>query len=139
MAQGDHGRIETADGQPKTEEAFMPTTAPAKRATRAAAPRTEKSSLDYLQKAVDDLDKARSRATDELRETIDGVIERLRKAASDLRTRAEDETSQWQETLDDASEDARRELGRRAVRAQRTPEALAELSSEIRKRKAQLG
>jgi uncharacterized protein YicC (UPF0701 family) len=117
----------------------MPTTAPAKRTSRAPAHRSEKSSLDYLQKAVDDLDKARGRASDELRETIDGVIERLRKAASDLRSRAEDETSQWQDTLDRASEDARRELGRRAVRAQRTPEALAELSTEIRKRKAQLG
>jgi hypothetical protein len=32
----------------------------------------------------------------------------------------------------------RRELGRLAVRAQRTPEALTEMSTEIRRRKTQL-
>lgn len=64
----------------------MPTTTkkPATRAKRPAAARAEPSSLDYVQQAIEDLDKARSRATDELRETIDSAIERLRKAASQL-------------------------------------------------------
>jgi uncharacterized protein YicC (UPF0701 family) len=118
----------------------MPTTTtkPAKRTERAPTARRQPSSLDYIQKALDDLDKARGRASDELRESIDSAIERLRHAASDLRSRAEDETSQWQQSLDRASEDVRRELGRRAVRAQRTPDALTELSTEIRKRRSQV-
>jgi hypothetical protein len=63
----------------------MPTTTkkPATRTKRPAA-RKEPSSLEYVQQAIEDLDKARGRATDELRETIDGAIERLRKAASQL-------------------------------------------------------
>jgi hypothetical protein len=64
-------------------------------------------------------------------------MDRLKQGTSGLRSRAEDQTAQWEDTLERASEDALRELGRLAVRAQRTPEALTELSAEIRKRKAQ--
>lgn len=119
----------------------MPTTTtkPAKQTRPAPAARRQRSSLDYVQKALEDLDKARGRATDELRESIDSAIERLRHVASDLRSRAEDETSQWERSLERASEEVRRELGRRAVRAQRTPDALTELSTEIRKRRSQVG
>jgi hypothetical protein len=117
----------------------MPATTPAKRIQRAPATPKKPSSLDYVLKAADDLAKARDRATDELRDTIDGAIEYLRNAASALRSRTAGETSQWEDTLDRASENARREMGRRAVRAQRTPEALRDLSTEIRKRKAQIG
>jgi hypothetical protein len=118
----------------------MPTTTtePARQARPAPAARRQRSSLDYVQKALEDLDKARGRATDELRESIDSAIERLRHVASDLRSRAEDETSQWERSLERASEEVRRELGRRAVRAQRTPGALTELSTEIRKRRSQV-
>jgi hypothetical protein len=121
-------------------EAHMPTTTkPAKRTNRAPAARRRPSSLEYVQKALVDLDKARGRASDELRESIDSAIERLRHAASDLlRSRPEDETSQWEGSLERASEEVRRELGRRAVRAQRTPDALTQLSTEIRKRRSQI-
>jgi hypothetical protein len=120
-------------------EALMPTTTkPAKRAERAPAAPRQLSSLDYIQQALEDLDKARGRATDELRETIDRATERLRRAASDLRSRAEDETSQFEESLERATEEVRRELGRRAVHAQRTPDALTELSAEIRRRRSQI-
>lgn len=117
----------------------MPTiTKPAKRAEPAPAAPRQLSSLDYIQQALEDLDKARGRATDELRETIDRATERLRRAAADLRSRAEDETSQFEESLERATEEVRRELGRRAIHAQRTPDALTELSAEIRKRRSQI-
>jgi signal transduction histidine kinase len=120
-------------------EALMPTTTkPAKGATRAPAARRQPSSLEYIQQALEDLDKARGRATDELQETIDSAIKRLRQAAFDLRSRAEGETSQLEESLERASDDVRRELARRAIRAQRTPDALTELSAEIRKRRSQI-
>jgi hypothetical protein len=113
------------------------TTTPAKRARRAPA-RPEPSSVDYVQQALEDLDKARGRAGDELRHTLDNTVERLRKAAAELRSRAEGEATDWEHALERASEEMRRELGRLAVRAQGTPEALTELSTEIRKRTREL-
>ena len=61
-----------------------------------------------------------------------------RTLASDLRGRAEDEAHDFQSSLDRASEHLRVDLGLRAVRAQGSTEALTHLSSEIRKRKAEL-
>ena len=49
------------------------------------AARKQPSSLDYVQQALKDLDKARGRATDEVRHTVDTAIERLRKASSEMR------------------------------------------------------
>jgi hypothetical protein len=117
----------------------MPAAAtPAKRARRATATHKQPTSLDYVQKALHDLEKARTHGSKELRTAIDGATERLREASSDLRSRAGDQTAEWEKTLERASDDALRELGRLAIRAQRTPEALTVLSTEIRKRKAQL-
>ena len=45
---------------------------------------------------------------------------------------------QWRDQLSDAADDALRELGRWAVRAQRSPEALSDLAKEIRERKAEI-
>jgi uncharacterized protein YicC (UPF0701 family) len=115
----------------------MPTTTPTKPARRTASA-SQPSSMDYIQQALEDLDKARGRAGDELRVNVDHAVERLRKAATELRSRAEDEASDGEGALEHASEEMRRELGRLAVRAQRTPEALTEMSTEIRRRKTQL-
>jgi uncharacterized protein YicC (UPF0701 family) len=115
----------------------MPTTTPTKAARRTPA-RPEPSSVEYIQQALADLDKARGRAGDELRVNVDHAVERLRKAATELRARAEDEASDWEGALERASEEMRRDLGRLAVRAQRTPEALTDMSTEIRKRRSQL-
>jgi uncharacterized protein YicC (UPF0701 family) len=106
---------------------MAPTTAtkPTKRAT-------SKSSVDYLADALDDLGKARDQGGKELRSTIDDAMERIRRAREDMGSR------DWQHMLDDAAEDARRELGRMAIRAQRTPQALTELSREVRKRREAL-
>lgn len=118
------------------------TTKPAAAKPKAAgakrAPARKPTSLDYVQKAIEDLDKARKSAGEELRKTIDTAMERLRKATSDMRSRAGDEAADFEEVISRASEEVRRDLGRRAVHAQQTPEALTELSSEIRKRKAEL-
>jgi hypothetical protein len=59
--------------------------------------------------------------------------------SGELRQRAEDQTAEWQDALEHTSDKARRQMGRRNIRAQRTPEALKGLSDEIRKQKTQLG
>ena len=110
---------------------------PAGKATRRAAAKP-KSTLDHLQHALDDLDKARTQAQQDARTSIDAAAERIREAVKDLRGRASGEAREFEERLEHVSEDARRELGRAAVNAQRSPEALAELASEIRRRKQSL-
>lgn len=65
-------------------------------------------------------------------------MERMSDIASGLRKRAEDEAADWQMMLEHTTEEMRRDLGGRAVRAQQTPDALAELAAAIKKRKAQL-
>ncbi|HYH91214.1 MAG TPA: hypothetical protein VEX67_18420 [Solirubrobacteraceae bacterium] len=98
----------------------------------------EKSSLDYLQHALDDLARAREQAQQEARGGIDSAVERIREVRKDLGARARDEAEEMQSRLEHASDEALREFGRAAVRAQRTPEALTEMQSEIRARKRML-
>ena len=115
-----------------------PKSKPTKSKPAKPAARKQPSSLDYVQQALKDLDKARGRATDEVRHTVDTAIERLRKASSEMRSRAGDEAADFEERLEHASEEVRRDLGRRAIAAQQTPEALTELAGAIRKRKTEL-
>ena len=109
----------------------------------------QQSAVDYLEHAVDDLNRAREEAIDEARSAIDSAITRTRDALDDLRSdaedraerfraRAEDRFRDWQGTLEDATEDVRRELGIRAVHAQRTEDALDALDSEIKEHRQQL-
>lgn len=116
--------------------AHKPTKKPAtkKPATKPAA----KTSADYVQEAMGDIDKARESAQGEARAQLDRATDRLRTLASNLRDRAGDEVRDFESSLDRASEHLRLELGLRAVRAQASTEALTKLSSEIRKRKAEL-
>ena len=63
--------------------------APAKKAVTArkrVATRkpVEKSTLDYLQHAIDDLKKAREQAQHEVRSNIDSAIDRIRKALTEM-------------------------------------------------------
>jgi hypothetical protein len=104
---------------------------PARTHARARVP--EPGTLDYLQRALEDLDQARGHAQKDVRAGIDDAVERIRAAVADVRTRLHDETDDLQTRLDHASEEARVELGRAVIRAQRTPEALTELSREIRR------
>ena len=99
---------------------------------------TEPSSLDYLQQALEHLALARGQAQHEARAGIDAAAERIRQVRIDLGARARDEAGDMQTRLEQASEDALREFGRAAVRAQRTPEALTEMQTEIRARKRTL-
>jgi hypothetical protein len=78
------------------------------------AKHAEPGALDYLQRALEDLNRAREHAQRDARSGIDDATERIRAA----------------------SDEARLELGRAVIRAQRTPEALTELTREIRLRKA---
>ncbi len=96
------------------------------------------STLDHLQHAAKELDKARGQASHDVGHNIDAALTRIRDAADDVRHRAEDQAGSWQETLEHAGDDLRVELGRRGVRAQSSPEALKELTGEIRKRHAEL-
>jgi signal transduction histidine kinase len=98
----------------------------------------KKGSGDYLLQALEDLGRAREQAQEEARTHIDSAVDRIRDAKNDLSTRARDEADDLQSRLDSASEDLRRELGRTAVRAQRTPEALTAMQAEIRDRKRKL-
>lgn len=111
---------------------------PAAKPVRKAAPTKGKTSLDYLQQALDDLDKARAKAQQDAHAAIDAAVERIRAAATDLRSRAAEPARDIEERLEQVSEDARREIGRMAIDAQRSPEALAEMAAQIRRRKRAL-
>lgn len=98
----------------------------------------EKSSLDYLQHALDDLAHAREQAQVEARGGIDSAMERIDKVRKDLGARARTEAEDLHARLEHASDEALREFGHAAVLAQRSPEALTEMQTEIRARKRTL-
>jgi hypothetical protein len=113
------------------------------------AEKGEVSAADHLEDALEDLNSARQSAQDELRSSIDSAISRAREALDDLRsdteeraeslrTRAKDQAGDWQRALEDATEDARRELGVRAVRAQRSDDALDAMAEEIKRHKKEV-
>jgi hypothetical protein len=94
--------------------------------------------LDHLQHAATDLNKARGQASKDVASNIDAALTRIREAADGVRHRAQGEAGDWQEALELAGAEMRVDLGRRAVRAQSTPEALKELAGEIQRRQAEL-
>ena len=98
----------------------------------------EKAPADYLQDALEDLDKARQKAGEEVSASIDSARERISDVRDDMSDRGNDQLKDWREQFGTAADDALRELGRLAIRAQRSPEALAELSKEISRRKAEV-
>ena len=110
----------------------------------------EQTAVDYLEHAVEDLKQAGQEAGEDVRSAIDSAISRTREALDDLRSGAEDRAErlrsscrraaprEWQDALEDASEDARRELGVRAVRAQRRGDALDAMAEEIKQHKKEL-
>jgi hypothetical protein len=104
----------------------------------ARKPADEPSALDYLQHALDDLAHAREHARQDVGAWIDSAAERIRDVRKELGARAHDEADEMQARLERASDEALTEFGRTAVRAQRTPEALTELQTEIRARKRRL-
>lgn len=116
--------------------ATTPTKAPAKKKT--PQERDGATTLEYLQKAIEDIDHAREHASKDMRSSLDSAVDRMKDIAGDLRKRAEDEAADFQKTIEDTTEEMRRELARRAIRAQRSPDALKDLSAEIKKRKADL-
>ena len=98
----------------------------------------QKSTLEYLQHALEDLARARGQAQQDARAGIDAAVERIRGVRKDLGARAHDEADELQTRLEHASDDALMEFGRAAIRAQRTPEALTEMQTELRARKRKL-
>jgi hypothetical protein len=105
----------------------------------------ELSAAEYLEQALEDLKEARDQAEAELRAKIDSAIKRsrdaleeLRSGAEDVRSLAEERTDQWRHMLDGATDEARRDIGIRAVRAQRSPEALKAMANEIKEQREEL-
>lgn len=94
--------------------------------------------VEYLEGALDELNKARERAGGDIRSGIDSAIERTREAMKDAGTEAQTQVADWRHSLEKGSDEVRRELGILAVRAQRSPEALRAMSAEIRKRKTEI-
>ena len=93
---------------------------------------------DQVQKAIDDLRAAGEKATGDVRSGIDSAVSRLRDVSGDASSRAQDQVSGWRDTLDRATEDVRKELGKLAVRAQTSLEAVDEISKELDARKKAL-
>lgn len=104
---------------------------------------------ENLQKALDDLRGAGEKATGDVRSQIDSAVSRLRDATSDAQarvrdatsdatSRAQDQAGEWRETLEKATEDVRLQLGKLAIRAQTTSEAIEELEKELKARKKEL-
>ena len=107
-------------------------------ATATKSQTQDKAPADYLQDALRDLDKARETAGEEVSASIDSARERISEAREDMANRSQDQIKDWREQFGSAADEALRELGRWTIRAQRSPEALAELSKEITKRKAEV-
>lgn len=100
--------------------------------TRTRAKVAEPGTLDFLQRALEDLNQAREHAQKDAQAGIDDATERIRAAVEDVRSRLREEADELQARLDRASDEARLELARAVIRAQRTPDALTELAREIR-------
>jgi polyhydroxyalkanoate synthesis regulator phasin len=94
---------------------------------------------DQVQKAIDDLRSAGEKATGDVRSRIDDAVARLREATEGAGSKAQDQVSSWRETLDGATEDVRKELGKLAVKAQSSVEALDEVAKEVEARRKALG
>jgi hypothetical protein len=90
---------------------------------------------DQVQKAIDDLRAAGEKATGDVRSRIDSAVSRLRDVSEGASSRAQDQVSSWRDTLDKATEDVRKELGKLAVRAQSSLEALDEIAAELEERR----
>jgi len=94
---------------------------------------------DQVQKAIDDLRSAGEKATGDVRSSIDDAVERLRSISGDASSRVSDQVSSWRDTLDNATEDVRKELGKLAIRAQGSVDALDEIGRELDERRKSLG
>lgn len=97
-----------------------------------------KTSLDHLQDALKDLTKAREKGTEDARAAIEDAMDKISEASKEIADRGQGQIADWEDALEHAAEDARRELGLLAVHAQRSPEALSDMATEIRKRKAEI-
>jgi conjugal transfer/entry exclusion protein len=93
---------------------------------------------DQVQKAIDDLRAAGEKATGDVRSGIDSAVARLKDVSGGATSRAQDQVSSFRETLDGATQDVRKELGKLAVRAQGSAEALDEIATEIEERRKAL-
>jgi hypothetical protein len=110
---------------------------------------TDQTAADYVEHALENLNRARLGAQAEMRAAIGSAAERTREVLHDLKgdvtgraeelhTRHEEQTWHWQRELEEASDQARLELGIEVVRAQRTSQALDAIAHEIKRCKREL-
>jgi len=124
----------------------MPATkkAPARKAPTTATPRKTTradgggAAAGALQQALKDLDRLRDVSGDDVRRQVDSAVKRIRDVADDLRERSEERTATVEQAVGRVADQAWLQLGTLAIRGLRDADALTELSTEIRKRKAEL-
>jgi len=110
----------------------------APRKATAKAPQGETQALRSVQEAIDELDRLREQTGADVRRQVDRALKRMRGAAGDLRTRTDQRTESIEKTVGDLADDVWQQLATLSIRALRDPDALTELSTEIRKRRGQL-
>jgi ElaB/YqjD/DUF883 family membrane-anchored ribosome-binding protein len=91
-----------------------------------------------LQQALDELAKLRDQSGGDLRKQLDSAVKRVREAGEELRERTDERTAAVERAVGRVADEAWQQLATIAIRAMSNPDALTELSGEIRKRKAQL-
>jgi hypothetical protein len=118
----------------------MPTTTrkPQSRTKAAASTDGESRAASALQQTLEDLDKLRGASGEDLRRQLEAARKRIRDVAGDLRERTDERTATVEKAVSRVADDAWQQLATVAIRGLRDPDALTELSTEIRKRKAQL-
>jgi uncharacterized protein YjbJ (UPF0337 family) len=93
---------------------------------------------DQVQKAIDDLRAAGEKATGDVRSRIDDAVKQLRDVSDSASSKAQDQVSNWRDTLDNATDDVRKQLGKLAVKAQTSVDALDEIATELDERRKAL-
>lgn len=114
-----------------------PTTAPPRRA-RPARPDGRRPGSGALEQALNELDRLRDVSGDDVRRQLDAAVSRIREVADDLRERSEDRTATLERAVRGVADDAWQQLATMAIRGLHDPDALTELSNEIRKRRTEL-
>ncbi len=114
-----------------------PTTAPS-RPARPASSDGRRSGSGALEQALNELDRLRDVSGEDVRRQLDAAVSRIREVADDLRERSEDRTATLERAVRGVADDAWQQLATMAIRGLHDPDALTELSNEIRKRKTEL-
>lgn len=98
----------------------------------------EDGSVRSVRQVIDELDRMRDQAGEDLRGRLDAASSRMREVAEDLRERADERSAPIEQAVSRVADEAWLQIATLAIRAQHDVDALTALSAEVRKRKAQL-